>query len=277
MSRCLASIPLYLLLAGLVVADAPRQNPGKGGPAATVNLSDLSLEINALQTIYDLELSTLQLKSLAELANGAAKARPRKNAKASAKLVTLMTGLRETLAKGDERQIDDLNDKVDAQREKESLTLDDDVDITDTARKRAPDAVRLLSARQVADHLATYEELPEPLASVQDSLQRGLKADAKKWTALRDEAAQEASWLIAGFDADRAKKVRAQVAALLDKAHTAKGDELKKQQDEIEKAMQEIMGDVGPTDVLAHIMERDLAELLSNPLASKALESRLKQ
>lgn len=247
-------------------------------PVFRGSLSDLSLEVNALQTLYDLDLTPTQLKALAQLAKDTGqKSRSRKPAKASAKFVALLTDLRTALARADADRVDDLTDKLDKLRESESPALDDDVATTDAARKHAPDALRLLTARQVADHLETYEEIPDPLASVRDALKTGLKADAKKWAALREEAATEVGWLVAGFDADQAKKVRQQTASLLDKSHLWKEDELKDQQEELEKAVLEIMADVGPTDVLQHIVERDLAELLSNPRLGSAIAARLKE
>ena len=56
--------------------------------------------------------------------------------------------------------------KLDELKDKESPSLDDGIDITDEARKRAPEALRLLTARQMNEYLNIFEELQDPVASV---------------------------------------------------------------------------------------------------------------
>ncbi len=50
--------------------------------------------------------------------------------------------------------------------------------------------------------------------------------------------------------------------------------EFKAQRDDLDKEARKVVGDVGPTDVIRHYMERALAELLSNPRLGAAVEAR---
>lgn len=269
---CLAAIlvPLIGLLGPLPAADTKKETKAE--------LSDLSLEVEALQLLYQLDLSPRQMEALAKIAKDTAPpARERKPGKGSEKLRTLLTDLRSALRKNDASKIDDLADKLDELKDKESPSLDDSIEITDEAKKRAPEALRLLTARQMNEYLNIYEEIQDPAASVRDALKKGLKSPSKDWTTLRDETAAEVGWLVGGFDKDKVAKVTEQTSTFLDKAHAWKEEELTKRQPDVEAAVQEIMGDVGPAEVLRHIVEHDLAEQLSNPQMQAALEARLKE
>ncbi len=260
---------------GVLLARAalPAADPKK--PATDLN--ELSLEVEALQLIYQFELTSRQLQALAKIAADLPPpARERKPAKANEKLRALLTDLRTALRKHDDNRIDELTGRVDDL--KDSAALDDRIEVTAEVRKRVPELLRLLTTRQVNDYLNVYDDLPDPVASVRDALKSGLKAaQIKDWSSLRDEAAEEVGWLVAGFDTEKAKKVAEQTAALLDKAHAWKEDELKQRRAELETAVQEIMGDVDAVDVMRHVVERDLAELLANPQLAAAVEGRLKE
>ncbi len=245
--------------------------------ADAVNVNDVSLEVEALQTLRGLSLTPAQLKALAVLAKEVApKARERKAGKASEKYRAALTELRDALRQNDADKIDTLTEKRDDLRDAEKPDLDDDVEATDAAKRKAPEALRLLTAKQVIDHVGTYEEVPDPLNLVKTALKDGLDLDDKEWKESRDETATDVGWLLAGFDDAKAGAIAKRVSALLDKAHAWKGVELTKRQGDIEKAVQEIRGEVGPTDVLRNLLQRDLAELLSNPQLVNAIEARLK-
>jgi hypothetical protein len=257
---------LFMLVGTALAADTKKD---KG------DLNDLSLELAAHQLIYQFEFTPSQLQALANWAKTTASTSERRPAKGSDKLRGLMVELRAAYRKRDEARIDELTEKVDELKEKEKPDIDDNVEPTDAARKAAVEAARLLTTRQTLDYLNLYEELPDPAASVREALKSGLKLKDRDWSSIRDDAAAEVAWQIAGFDKDRADKVRAQTAALLDKAHAWKEKELAEQQPELEKALQEIMGDSRSTDVLRHIIERDLAELLANPQLAAAIEGKM--
>jgi hypothetical protein len=55
-----------------------------------------------------------------------------------------------------------------------------------------------------------------------------------------------------------------------------KDGEYKKKKAQLERDAKEIVGDIEGFTILRHWIERDVAELLSNPLLHKAIEARLK-
>jgi hypothetical protein len=218
------------------------------------------------------------MESLAKLARDTAKARPRKP-KASDKLRKAFAELRDALLEGDADKVNERTDQVDDLRSAENSDLDDAIETTPAARNAAPDALRLFSARQVHAYLGNYDEddLPDPLERMTEAIRTARVLTTADFKTLCKEAAEEVGWQLAGLDDAAAKKVTDKVTALLEQSRRLSDDEFKAKQPDLEKAARDILGDIGPTDVLRHMAERDLAELLSNPLLPAALEARLKK
>jgi hypothetical protein len=101
--------------------------------------------------------------------------------------------------------------------------------------------------------------------------------DGDEWKELRDETAEEVSWLVAGFGGENAQKARNAVTAFLDRGHRFKGKELSKEWPALEKSAHQLVGNVSSLVVLQHYLERELAELLSNPRTIAALRLWIKQ
>ena len=260
------------------LAQQQAQRLEKDKPAAE-DVTELSMQVDALQMFYLLDMTPAQLRSLAKLAQDTDSTRVRQPSKVSAAYRATLLALRTALIKGDDTQVDDLIEKLDGLREKETVQIDDKIDLTPAAKQKARSALRLLGARQVMDYLKSiYEdEVPDPLERIADTAERGVTAQGAAWTKLRDEAAEEVGGWVAGFDADKARKVREGVTVLLDKAHVLTEAELKKNRSMLEQGVQEIMGDVGPLEVVRNVVERDLAELLANPQLRASLEAMSKE
>ena len=254
-------------------ADAPKENAGKD------DLNALSLEVAALQLVHQMALTPDQMEAFAKLAKDAApRDTTRKPAKVSDKYRKTLQQYHDALVKGDDDRIDDLGEELEDLRDSEDPALDDQVETTDEARKLAPQALKLLGARQTANYLALYgDDLPDPVEDLLGALEKSHDPAEKDWKELRDDTAAEVGWLVAGFDKDAAGKVSDKAGALLDRARDLKDEEFKTQRPQLEKEARELAGDVSPTRVLRHILERDLAELLANPQLPAALDARLEQ
>jgi hypothetical protein len=240
--------------------------------------AQLSLQVAALQVLYQFDASPAQMEALAKLAKDAAKPRARKS-KASEKVRKALADLRDALLEGDEDKITERTDQMDDLRSAENSDLDDAIETTPAARKSAPEALRLFSARQVHAYLGNYDEddLPDPLERMTEAMKTGRSLAAADWKTLCKEASEEVGWQLAGLDEGAAKKVADKVTALFEQSRRLNNDEFKSKQPDLEKAARDIVGDVGPTEVLRHLAERDLADLLANPQLPSALEARLKK
>src|SRR5208282_5366892 len=143
----------------------------------------LSAEVMALQTLHQLQLTPAQLTALARLASATApKPRVRKPAQASAKFRQKLTDLHEALVKGEVEDIQILTGEVARLQSEEKPKLDDSVEISDNARKKAPELVKMLTARQVAIYLVNYEAfLGDPAEVTFVALEHTLKIPAAEW------------------------------------------------------------------------------------------------
>lgn len=241
------------------------------------DLNALNREVSVLQTLYDLELTPVQLKELARLAKGASGSKPAaRDIKVSDKLRKALKDLREALLKGDDDRINTSRDQYDELVDAENPDFDETVSLTDGARQRAGQLLEILTVRQLGNVLSN-QDVAGPREVLVDGFEdiRGLSEDDKNDQ--RDTIAEQVGWLVAGLDAARAKQVAGQVAKLLDQVHALKDPDYKKQRPELEKKALALLGKVGNLTVLRNILEHRLAELLSNPFLEAAVQARLKK
>jgi hypothetical protein len=277
MSHCFARNHCILLMVfglGLGLPGA-RGEPEKNRPPS---LNLLSMEVAALQTLHEFRFTDDQLVALRKVAKEtASEVGARQAGKASKEFQDTLAELREALIDGlDSERIDELQEQLDSLHESEQPELDDEVEVTEAARQRAPEIFRLLRARQVAVYVAIHdEEFDDPYTRVVETLGMARGLGDKEWKVLRESIAEEVGWMTAGLNTDKATRTGEQVVQLLIQARTLKDEEFKKQRPELEKMARKIIGDIGPLEVMRHGVEKALAELLSNPRLSAALDARL--
>jgi hypothetical protein len=269
----LAVLAMFVILVGPAHAQPAKQDE-------EVDLNDLSLEVNALQTLQTLDLSEPQLRQLKNwAAQTAQKAAKREPAKASKEYKDKLLELRAALVDAsDADKINQLNEELDELREAQKPTLDDGVELSAVARKRAPEALRLLKVQQFTTYLAALADgLADPLDRLLDALPnvRDLKGD--EWKQRREEIVDEIVRLGAGVDSAKADRLTDQTTILLSQAHSMTEAQFKAKRPKLEKAARALLGEIGPLDVSRMAVERGLAELLSNPRLTAALEARLKK
>ena len=238
-------------------------------PAADTkeDANSLSLQVTALEMAHRLQASPEQLDAVLKLAKTAApKGGMRKPAKVSDKFRVKLAELRDAYLGGDDDAILNKSAELEELRDKEEPDLDDDVDLTDGARKAARVGLKLFTPRQVAVYLGEFaDDFPDPLEKITDSFEDARTLKGKDWDEARDLVSDQVGWLVGGVDAEAEAKVKKQIADLLDRAHKLKDAEFKAKKDELTKRAKEIAGAAGPTDVIRNFMERSVAELLSNP------------
>jgi hypothetical protein len=251
----------------------------KAAPKKTITLNTLSMEVNALQALGQFQLDKGQLERIQKFGEESAqKERTRQPAKASKEYRDKMVALRKALQDAkDGDLIEKLNDEVDALHEKEKPTLDDRVDITDAARKRATEAYRLLKPGQIAAYLGRIaESVADPLDRLLDATEDVREMKDDEWKAQGNEIADDISRIAVGLDAVRSKRVSEQVSAFLARARGLSKVEFQKQQGELEKAARKIVGDIPAEVLLRNQVELDLATLISNPRLPQASRAMIK-
>lgn len=271
-----------LVLAGCLGLAVCLEVPGRGAPQdpkKEPSLNELSLEVAALQTLYALDVTRPQVEQLRRLAADTADQTPgRKPARGSAQLRRALMELRAALLRGtDGERVDALVKQIDAIRDKEKPELDDGVEVTDGARDKAPEVLRLLTAAQVAVYTGGMAgDIPDPTGELLEAIARVRGLQGKEWQELRDGVADEVGRLVGGVDSDAAQAVTDKVKQLLIVARGLKDEEFKRQRPALEKSARAMVAPAGPLEVLRHVMEHSLAELLSNPRLTAVLEARLR-
>jgi hypothetical protein len=264
---------VILLLALLTAASFGMPQEAKTQGKA-VDLNNISLEVAALQVLHDLELTPAQITALTKLARESApKGQKREPAKASADLAKALTALHTALTKGDDNAIGDAQEKLNALMEKEQPELDNAISLTQAAREKAGDALKLLNVRQAGNFLSS-QELTDPAEFLRSALEEVRKLKDKE---LEDEiamVAEEVAWLVDGIDGEQGDKIREKVASLLNRASALKSAaDFARQRKSFDEEIKGIVGEVDNADILGHILEHGMAELLSNPRCESALRS----
>jgi len=263
---------VVLGLAGRLFGEEP-----KSGPPATLN--QLSMEVSALQILHHLNVTTPQLTALRKIAKGAVpNSQDVKPGKGSEKLRAALLEMHKALLdKKEAERIDSLADKLNGLRDEEKPDLED-VDLTESARRRAPEALRLLGAPQVAGYLAGLaDEIDDPHTRLITALTQVRTMSADKWKEFRADFGDEVARLVTGVDTEKAEKVSDEVIQLLIVARSLPDADFKTQLPDLEKTARKIVGDLGPLQVLQNVMENVLAALLSNPRLVAAIDARLQK
>jgi hypothetical protein len=269
-------LPALVLLAAPFLT--PARPPDKARPELESPAHELSLEVQALRTLYQLQLTPEQLKLLQKLARETAQPpRDRAKEKASKEYRRLLVSLRNALADEDGDRVDSLEEQLDELVDSEKPEVDDAVEVTPAARKRVPEVLRKLKPSQLA---AFYRARADGMADPEDRLVEALDKvrglDRDSWKAVRDDVAEDLGGLLGGLDPDKAGRAADRVVALLSKARGLSDEEYKAQRPALEKEAREVAGQSGPDEILRHAAERELAQLLSNPRLAAAMRTRLK-
>jgi hypothetical protein len=251
-------------------------------PKSTVpSIGELSMELAALQSIHRLKLEPLQLRKLQAIVGRIADKNPKKsNGKASQEYRKAVESLIEAyLTVSDDDIIDRLQEDLDTLAENEKPELDDDFEMTAAAREAAPEFLKLLSARQMTSYLAgTYgDETPDPYEKLVEAIGQVRTLSSKEFRDQREEICDEIGRLAAGLDDEKANEVGEKALALLLRVRSMSDADFKSGRDQIRESARKIVGDVGPTEVLRRLMERELAQFLSNPRLAAAIDQRLKR
>jgi hypothetical protein len=252
----------------------PEPPPAAPAVAAPADLNELSLRLIAMETLYELDLSPAQLAALRTGAAACGQVKTRAAAKGTPKLAAAMKDLYAAMAGQDHEKVGQLREQVADLSDDEAVDLDDEVTTTDAARGRAPQVLKLLKAGQVAAYLADHaDELADPAELLIDALAEIREPDADDPDGEIHDTAEMVGILVAGMDAAKAKAVSDEATAWLKAGKELAADAYAARHEALVQSAHKIAGDVPPMVVLTHWMENELAELLSNPQLTGAIDA----
>jgi hypothetical protein len=249
-------------------------------PQRRFSIHELSLEVAALQSLYDFRFTPVQLKVLAKLAPETREDdRPRTRVRVSREFEQALQALHKALS--DPSDEDRINEALEAYakiQEKEDPDLEDQVEITDAAKEKAPEILRSLSARQLATFLAGYgDEFPDPVEDLKEGIVKVRELPDEQWKALRRVIGQSIGDQVAGLDGDKATQVSDEVVQILIQARSLDAKKFEQERPALEKKIQDLVKNVGPLEVIRNTAEIALATLLSNPRLEAAIKARTKR
>lgn len=236
------------------------------------DVNAMTMEVAALQTLRDLDLTPAQLTALEKIAKDAGISdRERKPGKVSPAYRMALRSLRDALRRGDEEHAAQFREKLDALQEKEEPALDAEVQVAPEARAQAAAALHVLNVHQLGTFVGTLElaDPAELLATALDTV-RGLKGEEKNEEMGR--VAKEIGWLVGGSDEEAANKAKEAASKLLERAGAiGSQQQFKLQQNALEVEARQIVGEIDNVTLMTHSLALGMAELLSNPRLESAL------
>ncbi|OAI46807.1 hypothetical protein AYO44_10755 [Planctomycetaceae bacterium SCGC AG-212-F19] len=286
-SRLVVSLGAMVILGLLVmgnsgglVSAARAQGADKVIPPPPTDVNALSMEVAVLRTLFLLKAAPHHLERIrTQYKDGVMKPRKRETADVTPEYKKALLDLRAALIAGDEDRVNELSDQLEELAKDDDPDVDDAVEISDEARKLAPKLLGYFDANLVVGYLASYgKDFPVPFRMMNKAMRldgKGKKPSAEQWKEMRTAVANDVAWSVAGLDLKEQAKVRDEALKLLDRACALSNEELLKQQAELKSAISKITGKAGPLDVIKHVLEQDLAEMISNPRLLPAVEARL--
>ena len=235
--------------------------------------TDLRLKAMALDAIYEMNLTPDQLHALARLAAGAAEKPATPPPHLGQNLRKALVDLCDALARADDDdKISDLQDKVDALEEQSKLD-DATIEPTDASRKRSADLIKMLTPGELAGFISMHsDEIEGPAETLIESFD-DLHADSDDdFKDDLSDTVHEVVELAKGFEGD--KRLADDVADLLTKMHKLNNAQFKSQRSALEQQAHTICGQLDSFLVIKHWAQEQLAELLSNPELSSAIDMR---
>jgi hypothetical protein len=237
----------------------------------------MSQRISALQTLYQLQVTREQLEILQRVApKTAAPVGEQKPVHVKQDLKHLMQEFHDALvAANNSDKIESLEEKYDGLVDSEKVEFDDAYDTTEAASQRAEEFARSLTTAQVVSLIsANQDDIKDPRAVLAEALTAGRKKTGADWDELRDTAADDVATLVAGNKATDALTEKYQY--WLDEAHKLDDATFSGRFSDPMQAASKIVGSVTWHDVLQNWVQSSIADLLSNPELSAAVNERLK-
>jgi hypothetical protein len=277
--RWVAVVVSLGLIAPWAVAATKKEKAAPPKPpaiATPIDLNALSLRVRAMEALYELDLSPAQMTTLRGIAGmtGVADARKRSDATGTPKLTAALKDLHEALARQDADKVAALRIALDEAEDDDAVDLDDEVKPADAARAKAPEALKMLKAGQVAAYLAEHaDEVSDPVELMVDALAEIRDPEAEDVDSEIADTADEVGRLVAGLDSAKAKGLSERVTAWLKDGKALKEEDYAARREALEAAAKRIVGEVQPMQVLTHWLENEMAELIANPELGGAVDA----
>lgn len=243
--------------------------------AQTPELSEsakLQLQVDALSSLDDLNLTPEQLSALKDLASDTAGTLTDSPTAITEAYKTSLKEMREALLTKDDDKIDAAEEKMGDIADKEDPDSEPDVDQSESAKSKAETLVKMLTVSQVAAFIAQNgDDVDNPSQLLLDAIHqcRGMSAD--DFQGMRDDTAQEIGIYAAGINPAKPPAIVGKINRLLTRVHGLSDDEYSQQQSSLEDEARKLVAGLDPINTLRHWLEDEMADVLSNPQLLEAI------
>jgi hypothetical protein len=250
---------------------AGRLNSGAG---ERNSVNELHLELDVLSALYDLSATPEQVKAIAGMAEKtASKKKVGDTTHPGPQYKSALVELRDAYVKKDDNAIATAQDTLDNMEEKMDNVPDPKVEITEEARRKVDEMIKLFSPGQIAEYIsARSDDAPDPAGMLVAAIDDVQGEDARKFAKTRERMANEAAAALGGIDlGGDHKTVHDDVTAFLNKVHGMSDDDLKSKHGDLEREAKELGTIKDPLESISNWIQRDMVRLLSNPELPEAI------
>jgi hypothetical protein len=250
--------------------------PGRGAWGQTSSGSEavqVQLEVDALSTLDDLNLTSDQLAALKDLAKDTAGTLSGTPGPITAEYLDALKELKSALLGKDDDKIDSAGDKAGDLGEKQDDDAIPDVTQSPAAKSKAADALKMLTVKQVADYIGDNSDaIDDPAELLIQAIHdcRGLAEP--DFVGLRDDTSEELGVFAAGPNLGKPPAIVVKTNALLNRAHKMSDAEYSAQQSALEDEARKLVSGMEAIPNLRHWMENEMADLLANPQLIQAID-----
>ena len=259
-------------VATLNLVMAPDAQAAATTAPARVDATNLSLEVDALSALNDLQLSPDQVGKLRDMAKGAAGVAHAAPGGSDPEYLAATRALRKALLSGNANNIDTAEGKLADLEDQMESDPDPTVELSEAAKSTAEAAMKLLTSRQVAEYLGEISDGIPDASDVISAIDDSHQLSQEDFIAERDRLAEDFGTLAGGVKPAKQPKIVMKVKNLLDRARKIPDDQFAAKVGDLHAEAQQLEEGVDPIPGLRHCMEREMAELLSNPQLPHALD-----
>jgi hypothetical protein len=266
--RALAGAALCTAVAAGFLCQAPDVRADAGG----TDVLKLQLEVDALSALSDLHLTPSQLSDLQGLASDTAATMPSAPMNVSDARASALQDLKAALIGGNDDKIGDAEDKASSLEDEVGDSDEPDIDQTDAAKGKVSQAVKLLTAKQLAGYIGeNSDDVPDPGEILVDAVNQCHDLSSDDYASLKEDTTDQLGELAGGLTPTKTPAIIGKSARFLDGAHKLSADEYKTQLPTLRDEARKLGGGIDPVNVIRHWAESDMADLLSNPQLPQAL------
>jgi len=261
------------LVAGMICLLAASQTILLGQDDAYSDNVKLQLEVDALTTLNDLNLTPDQLTALKGMISDTAGTMSDTPDPVGPDYVAALKDARAALLSKDQDRIDNALDKVGDIDDQLDPDCDPDVDQSEPAKDKAVTLLKMLSVKQVANYVGeNSDDMDDPTQMLLDAVHHARDGTDDDFQSLQQDTSEEIGTFFGTSHPGKPLTIVVKVNHLLARVRHLSADDYQSQQSALEDEAKQLVANLDPIVCMRHWMDNELADLLSNPQLGEAID-----